>query len=156
MLLYCVRHGEACRADLDPRCPLTVKGQHEVSAIAEHLAPRNLKISHIIHSGKLRAQQTAAILAAGLGVAHVTESPALLDCEAEVENLLALIQQWTEDTLLVGHLPFMPQLVNALVLGKPHFNTLIYYPPATVVCLERQQDARWIIRWALNPEVIGC
>lgn len=151
--MYCVRHGEAFSSAEDPSCQLTPRGQRQVANIAHHLAQSRVQIPVIIHSGKPRAQQTAAIFAEALQVSQVTTEPRLLDCEADVADLLALIPTWTEDTLLVGHLPYMPRLINALVLGKPDLNPIIHYAPATVVCLEQQSRSRWIIRWVMTPDL---
>ena len=54
--------------------------------------------------------------------------------------------------MIVGHLPFIPRLVNALVLGLEYADhpPIIDYPPGTVVCLE-QHNRRWIIHWVLSP-----
>ena len=153
MKLYCVRHGEACRPDQDPHCPLTDLGRREASDISRYLAQCGVKIPRIIHSGKPRAQQTATIFANALCVNNITALPAILDCEADVEDLLALLPTWADDTMLVGHLPFMPRLVNALILGHADPIPLIHFPPATVVCLE-QQYGRWVVRWILNPELV--
>ncbi len=151
--LYCVRHGQAaCQIGQDAKRSLTPRGREEVLGIARHLATRQVKIPRIIHSGKLRAEQTAQIFAQTLKTVEVTFLTRALDCEAEVDDLIELIPLWTEDTLLVGHLPFMPRLINAL-LGKPIESNFLHFPPATCVCLE-QQCGQWFIRWAINPDII--
>jgi phosphohistidine phosphatase len=157
MKLYCVRHGQACSAALDPRCPLTVQGQRDVTALAHHMLQLGIKIPHIFHSGKPRTQQTANILANVLKVEKITESPSMLNCEAHIEDLLTCLPAWNEDTLLVGHLPFMPRLVNALVLGLEYADhpPIIHFPPATLVCLEKQDQA-WLIRWVFSPPMPKC
>ncbi len=154
MKLYCVRHGEACRSDQDPCCQLTSQGQKDVTRVARHLANSGVSIHQILHSSKLRAKQTAAILTETLQIASVTECPSLLDSEARVEDLLAMLPSWTEDTMIVSHLPFLPQLVNALILNDSNHSPIIHFPPATVICLERQDAQRWIVRWVLNPEIV--
>ncbi len=150
--LYCVRHGEACSAELDPRCPLTARGQRDISFLAHYLAQCGVKIPSIFHSGKPRAQQTATILADTLHIDRIAESPSLLNCEADIEDLLTCLSAWNEDIMIVGHLPFIPRLVNALVLGLECADhpPIIDYPPGTVVCLE-QHNRRWIIHWVLSP-----
>lgn len=152
MKLYCVRHGEVCRAEQDSRCPLSERGRQEVQQIAQHLAKCTIKIPCIIHSGKARAQQTAEIFAQTLGCDKVLSLPRILDCEADPNDLIDLLTQWAEDSMLVGHLPFMPLLINTLTT-KDKTLPLFYFPPATVACLE-QQYHQWLIRWIINPSII--
>ncbi len=151
MRLYCVRHGQACLSEQNPHCSLTERGRQEVQQIANHLAQCSIKIPCIIHSGKARTQQTAEIFAQTLGCDKILTMPRILDCEADVDELIELLPQWTEDTMLVGHLPFMPILINTLTARK-EAPALFYYSPATVVCLE-QQYQQWLIRWAISPEI---
>lgn len=151
MKVYCVRHGEACRAEQDPHCSLTAKGRQEVQQIAQHLAKCAVKIPCIIHSGKTRALQTAEIFAQTLNCDKVLSLPSVLDCDADVNELIELLPRWTEDTMLVGHLPFMPHLINTLT-ARAAAPALFYFSPATVVCLE-QQYQQWMIRWAISPEI---
>ena len=61
--LYLVQHGEAVPDDVDPARPLSQAGKKDVERLAEFLARRKLAVSRILHSGKLRAQQTAELIA---------------------------------------------------------------------------------------------
>jgi phosphohistidine phosphatase len=63
MRLYLVQHGEAKREEEDPSRPLTENGRIEVERVAEFLARAGVKVDRILHSGRLRAAQTAEILA---------------------------------------------------------------------------------------------
>jgi len=62
MRLYLVQHGEAKREEEDPSRPLTENGRREVEIVAKFLSEAGIKIDKILHSGKLRAAQTAEIL----------------------------------------------------------------------------------------------
>jgi phosphohistidine phosphatase len=63
MLIYLVRHGNAVPEQTDPACPLSEIGRAEVEATAKELLAEGAKIDEVWHSGKLRAKQTAEILA---------------------------------------------------------------------------------------------
>lgn len=154
MRLYCVRHGQACRTEIDSRSPLTDLGSAEVEKIGRHLAKCGVEVQHILHSGKLRAQQTADILARALKVKTISECPTLLNDENGVNELAEMVRFWTDDTMLVGHLPLMPQFVNALITDEHGYQPIIHYPPATIVCLEYLENRYWSIRWIINPEII--
>jgi len=79
MLLYLVQHGEAKREEEDPARPLTDKGKSEVEKIASFIAKTGIHIERILHSGKLRALQTAEILASHLKPPRGIEQADALD-----------------------------------------------------------------------------
>lgn len=153
MQIICVRHGEACGPEVDYKRPLTENGQAQAERVAAFLAKTGLSVSQLFHSSKLRAQQTAKIFIQKLVIPQVTELPWLGDAEA-VESLLDLLPTWNENTMIVGHLPYLPQFINALVLGNNNHPPMIHYPPATAVCLEYHCDTQWMIRWVITPEVV--
>ena len=154
MKLYCVRHGEAQPVDVDPQCGLSVTGKEDVTAVAQQLHSQQLYIPHILHSSKLRAVQTAQIFAQALGVEQVTETETLLDVDAEVQPLLEMIHSWNQDTMLVGHMPFMEKLVSALVIGDENNYPIVNFLPGTVICLEFNEQRRWVINWLLRPSIV--
>ena len=57
MRLYLVQHGDAVPERLDPERPLSVAGRREVEAVGRLLAGAGARVAHVVHSGKLRAQQ---------------------------------------------------------------------------------------------------
>ena len=63
MEIYLVQHGEAKPESEAPERPLTDKGRTEVESVAYYVAGLGVKVSRIVHSGKLRAKQTAEIFA---------------------------------------------------------------------------------------------
>lgn len=154
MKLYCARHGAAENADVNPERPLTEMGRQAVENVACYMGSAGVHVDHLMHSPKLRAIQTADIFAHSLQAEHVNQCEHLLDETNAVEPLVEMIQVWQEDTMLVGHLPFMYQLVNALVLGRADVLPIVNYPPGTVICLDRYEPGRWIISWLLSPDIV--
>lgn len=155
MKLLCVRHGEANTADIDPERGLTLKGKEEVTSIAQYLQASQMNVDHIIHSGKRRAFETAEIFGKELGVSKLDQAQDLLGEESEVEPLAQMISAWTDNTMLVGHLPFMAQLVSRLVVGDPAIYPIVNFPPGAVVCLDQNENNRWIIDWCLRPSIVA-
>ncbi len=153
MKIYCVRHGEAESAEVDPERGLTESGRLEVLREAEYLEKCGVKVAHILHSTKKRAQQTAEIFAASLASDQITECESLLNEENAVEPMLEMIETWTDDTMLVGHLPFMPKLVSSLVVGDSQNYPIVNFPPGGIVCLNHC-DRRWVIQWILQPALV--
>ena len=63
MKLYLVQHGEAHAKNVDPERPLTERGHGDVARLAAFLSRAGVRVERVIHSGKLRAEQTAGVLA---------------------------------------------------------------------------------------------
>jgi len=154
MKLYLVQHGEAVSKEVDPERPLTEQGETDVARIAAFLMQSGIQIDRVIHSGKLRARQTAEILASVVtpklkletsGLLNPNDNPAAFDWQSE---------SWNKDCLIVGHLPFMARLVSHLVVGNTE-STLTAFTPGSVVCLERIDDEHWQINWMIRPELLG-
>ena len=85
MRLYLVQHGDALPEQVDPERPLSAKGRRDVEAVARLLASTGTRAVRVAHSGKLRAQQTAEVLAAALAPAAVPETMTGLNPNDPVE-----------------------------------------------------------------------
>ena len=68
MKVYLVRHGEAVSSQFDPQRPLSAQGLADIRKVASFIKPLQISVEHIWHSGKLRAAQTAEILAESMSV----------------------------------------------------------------------------------------
>ena len=78
------------------------------------------------------------------GLLNPNDNPKTFDWQSE---------SWDRDTLIVGHLPFMARLVSHLVTGDENWSVAAYRP-GSVVCLERDDVARWLINWMIRPELL--
>jgi phosphohistidine phosphatase len=152
MRLYIVQHGDALPEQVDPERPLSAKGRRDVEAVARLLASAGTRAVRVAHSGKLRAQQTAEVLAAALAPAAVPEIMTGLNPNDPVEPVARRVAGWTSDTILVGHLPFMGRLVARLVAGHER-GPVAAFVPGSVVCLEQGEAGRWAITWMVIPEL---
>jgi phosphohistidine phosphatase len=135
---------------LDPERPLSAAGRREVEAVARLLAGAGTRVAHVVHSGKLRAQQTAELLATALAAGTVPQVMAGLSPNDPVEPTARTIADWTSDVMLVGHLPFMGKLVARMVTGDER-KPVAALVPGTVVCLERDEANHWTIVWMVRP-----
>jgi phosphohistidine phosphatase len=153
MQVYLVQHGKAHGKDVDPERSLTKKGREETVRVAKLAGRMNLDVYQIRHSGKTRAEETAAILAQRLsppgGVVQVT-GLAPLDDVAPIGEGLGHAQ---EQLMLVGHLPFMARLAGLLVVGDPQ-RDVVSFRNSGIVCLTGKED-RWQVAWILTPEMAG-
>ena len=152
MKVYLIQHGEAKSETEDPQRPLTEKGKEEVESVASYVANLEMEVAQILHSGRLRAKQTAELFARYLSPAQgVREEKGLgpLDDPREAKQL---IQQAETPLMIVGHLPHLSRLASLLILGIPE-NEVFRFKMGGVVCLS-EIDKKWFVQWALVPELI--
>lgn len=126
----------------------------DVERLAQFLEESNITVSRVLHSGKLRAEQTAMYLSRALfpsGVMEASQMMAPNDC---VTTFAQQVGDWNADVLLVGHLPFMDKLVAKLIIGD-ETGSIVNYLPGTVVCLERDEMGLWSILWMLRPDLFS-
>lgn len=154
MRLYLVQHGAAVDKSDDARRPLSADGKLEVQAVAARLGNAGIAVSRIWHSGKLRAEQTATILAGALMQSGRVERIEGIAPNDPVDEFARDIDVWQEDTLVVGHLPFMGRLVAHLVCERGEAD-MVAFTPGTVVCLEPGTASRWHLCWMLAPQLLG-
>ena len=156
MHIYLVQHGAAVPKDENPKKPLSDNGREDVKRIASFLARSHLSAARVVHSGKLRALETALLLAEVLGPGHLVEEAASgLAPNDSTDDFFKAIDGWTEDTIIVGHLPFMSRMAARLVTGDED-ETVVHFKPGSVACLERGENGGgWTVQWFIRPELLG-
>lgn len=153
MQLYLVQHGAAKSEAEDPQRGLTDQGRRTVERVADFLRPLALSIARIEHSEKLRARQTAELLAARLRPAEGTKQIPGIAPNDDVEPMRARLQQESKNLMLVGHLPYLSRLV-ARLLGIEAERVVVQFQMGGVVCLDRNPSGQWVVRWLLIPELL--
>jgi len=152
MKVYLIQHGEAKPESEDPDRSLTDRGREEVWLIARHAADIGVNVSKILHSGRLRAKQTAEILAEQLRPTGGVEETSGLSPGDQLDSAKSLIEQAREPVMVVGHLPHLSRLLSLLVTGKPEME-LVRFRVGGVVSLVKG-DGRWSIAWILTPDML--
>ncbi|UCE88738.1 MAG: phosphohistidine phosphatase SixA [Pseudomonadota bacterium] len=152
MKLYLVQHGDALGKDIDPARPLSPTGEADVARMAAFLTQADVHVVRLLHSGKTRAQQTAEILAHSVLRGGTPEAASGLSPNDPQEPLLQDSARWNDDTMIVGHLPYMTKLVARLVAAQGT-QPVVTFRPGTVACLERDENGAWAVAWMLPP---GC
>jgi phosphohistidine phosphatase len=153
MKLYLVQHGEACAKDADPERPLTDQGKADIDRLAAFLGQAGVRVQRVIHSGKLRAAQTAERLANAVAPGAELESSGIINPNDSPKAFDWQSGSWDRDTLVVGHLPFMAKLVSHLVI-EDESRIITAWQPGSIVCLERYNSAHWQIGWMIRPELL--
>ncbi len=151
--LYLVQHGEAVPDDVDTARPLSQAGKKDVERLADFLARRKLAVSRILHSGKLRAQQTAELIAYTLPGDVTLQPTSGLAPNDPVEPWIQEFARWEDDALIVGHLPFLDKL-GALLAAGDEEASILRFQPGAAACFERADGGGWAITWMIRPEVL--
>ena len=154
MKLYLVQHAESKSEKMDPARGLSEKGQADVKKVAAFLKTLRLVVEAIWHSGKTRAVQTAGILGQAVSAKQgVIQQNGLAPLDP-VQPIQEKISQVSEDLMIVGHLPFMGKLASSLAAGSESADA-VAFRQGGVVCLERDDQGTWRVRWAVTPDLLG-
>ncbi|MHC4472796.1 MAG: phosphohistidine phosphatase SixA [Planctomycetota bacterium] len=159
MKLYLVRHGQAAKGEDGGEAKLTDEGAEGARRVAEFLARSgSVAPAAIRHSTKLRARQTAEILAERLGAGDRVEEMSGLSPNDPVGDVADGLVAEAQDLVLVGHLPFMDRLASLLLAGSDEA-AAVEFPPAGVLCLRRTdeatRDARFRLSWMIRPDLLA-
>lgn len=156
MRLYLCQHGKATSKDEDPDRPLTDEGRGEVGRVARRLASAEVRLDGIWHSGKLRAKQTADILAEHLSPAGGLEArDDLSPMDDPTSARSAAEGSGADAVLLSGHLPHLSRLCSLMLTGDADREP-VAFRNAGVVCLAWDgNEEGWKLEWALVPELAG-
>jgi phosphohistidine phosphatase len=132
MRVYLVRHGEAAVPPEGGERVLTDRGREQVERMGRFLAARRIAPAVIRHSLRIRARETAEILAAAFGDIPC-EAAAGLAPEDPVGPTADMVARTDHDLMLVGHLPHFELLASELVSGTS--DVAFSFPPAAALGL---------------------
>lgn len=151
MKLYFMRHGKAADASLyadDFDRPLTDKGAKRVRRMSQWLARMGVNPTAIYASPRVRAQQTAIILAEALGKSVITREEVNFDFS--LAHVQAMVQGFSLDAELVfvGHNPSMSEVVKQVT------GACVNMEVGSVVCAQvmphavQNGELAWYLTWA--------
>jgi phosphohistidine phosphatase len=149
MRLYLIQHGEAKGEQEDPQRGLTARGEADTRRSATLLASLQTTVSEIRHSSKLRAKQTAVIMAAAMKAEDLLHEQQGLAPNDPVQALAAELVHRQESLAVVGHLPFLSRLAGLLLCGHEQRHPVTFYNSG-VVCLNYDGES-WQVEWAVPP-----
>jgi phosphohistidine phosphatase len=154
MEVYLVQHGEAKPEEEDPERPLTDRGRAEVESVARYAAGLGIDVDRILHSGKLRARQTAEVFAQHMNPVEGASERQGLSPKDDPREARQLVEGAEKPLMLVGHLPHLSRLSALLVSGDPE-KEVVRFRMAGIVCLGKT-DTGWAVNWAVIPEIVGA
>ncbi len=154
MQLYLMRHGKAetgTGADHERR--LTAVGAKRLASEARVIKRLGIRPAHIYSSPRVRARQTAAIIARALGMeVEVNEA---MNFGFDSAAVLTLTQDLPTDAqvMFVGHNPSMSDVVQALTGANVEMKV---GGLARVDILYREPSLRGHLVWLLAPKVFDA
>lgn len=156
MNLYLVQHGEAMSEEavqrsapgMDREKPLSPRGARDASSLAAACKAFGLDAKEALHSGKLRARQTAQALAEALSL-RLRQIPGI-DPLSPVKPFAQECAGMSESVIVVGHLPFLERLATFLLSGREE-PAAIAFQRGGMVALERRESGDWRVLWTAFP-----
>ena len=161
MDLYILRHGIAVEPgtpgyETDADRPLTPEGERKLRQIADAMRALELSFDLILSSPYLRARQTAEIVAAALGARKRLEMSDALTPSGSIKKLVELLKRREpspESVLLVGHEPYLSELISLLLSGKESFAVVMKKGGLCKLTTESLKPGRCAtLQWLLTPK----
>jgi phosphohistidine phosphatase SixA len=95
MRIQLTQHGLAVPKTVDPDRPLSEQGREDVRHLTDFLDKAGIPVGQVLHSGKTRAEQTAAILAEALLPEGQPQAHASLGPKDPLEKVSPEIAFWS-------------------------------------------------------------
>jgi phosphohistidine phosphatase len=165
MEIYLLRHGLAVARGTpgfknDAQRPLTAKGKKQLQRVGRAMAALNLDFDVILTSPFRRARETAEIVATALKARKKAQNRlkvcASLAADRKPTGLIRSLPEMNpppQSVLLVGHEPFLSELISRLTTGGP--DLAVDFPKAGLCKLNLDKwRARPCARlaWLLTPQ----
>jgi phosphohistidine phosphatase len=164
MKLYILRHGEAADHD-DPRFendadrPLTAKGIRRTKLLAYALRQWGVTFDVILSSPLVRARETAEIIESGLrldGRLEFSNELAPSGDVGKLVNQLNALEPAPDAVLLVGHEPYLSNLISLLCAGGPNLSLTLKKGGLCRMASEQLTVSRCAqLEWLLPPRLLG-
>jgi phosphohistidine phosphatase len=156
MDVYLMQHGAATSAEEDPARPLTQSGRRAAKQVAARAAGCGVQAGRCIHSGKLRAEQTARIIGEALGAR--VESRAGLNPSDPVLPIADLLGAESgsapgDGIVLIGHLPFLDRLASVLIVGQQDAHPIRFQNAGLVKLVPKDEASGFAVSWVLTPDL---
>jgi phosphohistidine phosphatase len=152
--LYLMQHGVAVSEEQDPARPLTEAGRGAVERVTARAVAAGVHVDACLHSGKLRAEQTANVLAAGLRIPAVDDRGDLGPTSPVPPFAQWLVDQDASASLaVVGHLPFLHRLTSLLVAGEEAAQVVRFRNGGLAKLVPKQDAVGFTVDWVLVPDL---
>jgi phosphohistidine phosphatase len=160
MELFLLRHGIATERGKETRGndfqrPLTPKGRRKMRRTAKAMRGLELSFDLILSSPLLRARQTADIVAEEFKLAEQLKLSKRLAPEGDSRDLirdLKRLHRGSKKVLLVGHEPYLSNLMATLLAGQPVIDIKLKKGGLCLLSIDSLQHGRCAtLEWLLTP-----
>lgn len=161
MNLFILRHGLAVEPGTagyakDSERPLISKGKRKLWKIAQAIESMEISFDWIVSSPYLRARQTAEIIAEALDLRKKVECSETLTPAGSAKKLIELLnhrEPTPDDVLLVGHEPYLSDLISLLVAGDASMSVAMKKGGLCKLSADAlAHDRCAILEWLLTPK----
>ncbi len=161
MNLFLLRHGLAVEPGSpgyrdDAERPLTPKGKRQLSKAAEGMKQLELGFDLILSSPFIRARQTAEIVAKALKIKKRLDFSDALTPSGSAKELIEYLVRLNPipgDVLLVGHEPYLSQLISLLISGDTDLSIVMKKGALCKLSTDALQPRRCAsLEWLLTPK----
>jgi phosphohistidine phosphatase len=143
----------ACPHDADR--PLTDKGRSRLRGVVRGMKALGLSFDLILTSPYLRARQTAELVADELGAETKVERTPHLAPDGNPRALIDLIASRSSErsrTLVVGHEPYLSQLISVLLAGDARIAITMKKAGLCKLAMQTPRYGRCAtLEWLLTP-----
>ena len=156
MDIYLIQHAESVSEKEDAARPLSDEGKDTMERVGAVAARLGIKPDLIFHSGKLRARQTAEILAGHLGLSdkvHEKRGLGPLDPVTPVAEWLKEAARSLSGVAIVGHLPFLDKLASVLVARDENLSVVSFQNGAITKLVPKVDGATYAVQWLIIKEL---
>lgn len=159
MMLYLMQHAQAVPDEVDAQRPLSLEGRAAALRVAARAAQLGLAPEHIYHSSKLRARQTAEVLAEALHLERTLEELKGLGPKDRAEPLARWLRVETQKQtaggiVLVSHLPLLDRLAALLLTGDEEMGVVMIQYAALLALAPKGDGKHFAVQWLLTPELV--
>lgn len=150
--VYLVRHGQAMSKEENPERPLTDEGVQAARNMAQWAASAGLRVDEICHSGKRRAQQTAEFFTEQLLPGGEAIEATGLGAKDDVQPIADWLKREQKTYMLVGHQPFLGNLVGYLLAGNEDVSVAQFEAAGLAILVE--EDGQWVLAGLMQPDLL--
>ena len=164
MNLYILRHGLAVdhgtpgyKKDADR--PLTPEGVRKLARVTKAMETLDVSFDLIVSSPYVRARQTAEIVADAFKAGEKLKFSETLIPGGSSKQLIDLLNRlappW-EDIILVGHEPYLSELISLLISGEETAGIELKKGGLCKLSMETLKHGRCAtLQWLLTPKQMG-
>jgi phosphohistidine phosphatase len=155
--IYLIQHAESIPEKEDPARPISDEGKATIDKVAALAARLEIRPDFIFHSEKLRAKQTAEILARHLGlIDKLRERQGLgpLDPVAPVAEWLKVqASKGSAGLAIVGHLPFLDKLASLLITENESIRVISFQNGAIVTLIPAREGTGYAVQSIITRQL---